>query len=35
MKKAGEFIETVEISNMKKESLLSLSQEKHIQDFLR
>ncbi len=35
MKKAGEFIETVEISNMKKESLLSLSQEKHIQDFFK
>lgn len=35
MKKIGEMIETPEISKMKKESLMSLSQEKHIQDFFK
>ncbi len=35
MKKVGDFMITPEISNMKKESLLSLSQEKHIQNFFK
>lgn len=35
MRKVGEMIETPEIMNMKKESLLSLSKEKHIRDFLK
>ena len=35
MKKVGELMQTPQISQMKQESLLSLSQEKHIQDFFK
>lgn len=35
MKKIGDFMPTPEISKMKKESLMSLSREKHIQDFFK
>ena len=35
MIKVGEMIQTPQMNDMKKESLLSLSKEKHIQNFFK